>query len=269
MISVLVWDSPRYTRNLLDNLAGVTPGRNFHIRILDQGSGPETRDMIRAFLKGRPFASAEFLPANIGYGGGHNRVFDGLWRQGPFDYFVTVNNDLVFGEPGWLNTLVEAMEADPECGLGGPFCSRLEPKPDWPVEAFQIVPANAAQRRIGDFLFVTGAVAIMRVAAIRRLGLFDEVYAPAYWEDADLAARFAAYGWSQRFIDIQVAHGYLGHAERVNTAKLEELKARFGDFAIRNRDIYFDRWRGGRPVPHEADLRSAFPRLYMPGPPPA
>lgn len=257
IISLLSWDSPTYLRNLLANLDAYPPGRNCHIHIVDQGSQPETVDLLKRYEAGRPYVSIEYLSENIGYGPGHNHSHRTMSQKGNFDYFLTVNNDLVFGEPDWLNVLVDGMEKAPWAGIGGPMCHKNRPG--------MLSPATREEMLAGDFLFVTGAVAMIRNSAIRRFGLFDEAYAPAYWEDADIAMRYRRFGVGQVYIDIPVFHGYLGAVDRVNVAKDGQLVNKWGDFRNRNQATFVRRWVEEKHLlPDEADLRRCFDQLYIP-----
>lgn len=259
VVSLLVWDSVRYLDCLLRNLDAFPPGGPFHLRILDQGSGPETRAILQDYQSRHSHVAVDYLDANIGYSAGHNRNYETVRRIGHFDYFVTINNDLVFGEPGWLDTLVQAMEAAPTAAIGGPTCYTSEPG--------MIRPASRAEKESGRYLFVSGAVSIIRTAAVRRLGLFDEVYTPAYWEDADMCMRYMHFGLGQKYIDIPMFHAYLGEADRVNQAKNAGLLEQFGDFRTRNMYQFHERWgtaANRAAFAPEAELRTACPKLYLP-----
>lgn len=258
VVSLLVWDSPRYLANLLDNLDAFPADSPHHLRILDQGSGPETVEMLKNYAEGRNHVSVEFLSGNLGYSAGHNRNYDQLAKVLDFSYFVTINNDLLFAEPGWLATLVDAMEAAPNAAIGGPTCYKNYPS--------HIAPATREQKAAGDFLFVTGVVSIIRTSMVRRVGLFDEAFTPAYWEDADMCLRYRRFGFDHLWIDLPLVHGYLGEAGRVNQAKYAELNERFGDFRTRNQLLFIDRWnrRLAEYPKNETELGTAFPRLYIP-----
>lgn len=265
VLSLLVWDSPRYTGNLLSNLEWAPPSHDYpwHLHIIDQGSEPETKDLLRAWVPPRSGVSAQLLANNVGYGAGHNFVYASMLAQQPFDYFVTINSDVVFGAPDWLDTLVQAMEANPRAAIGGPFAYTREILDD---KHFLLAPATPEQCRAGAFEFITGAVAIIRARAVEELGLFDEIFSPAYFEDQDMVARYQHFGWEQLHIDIPVLHGYLGNAERVNEAKRAALDAEHGDFRHRNMMTYTRRWRHDPLPTSPEDLRRRCPRLYFPQP---
>lgn len=257
VISLLVWDSPWYLKNLLANLDAFPPGGVYHLRILDQGSGPDTVRLLQDYAAGKKHVSVDYLSENIGYSAGHNRNYAEMAKLLDFAYFVTINNDLVFGEPNWLETLVAAMEADPAAGVGGPTCYKAYPN--------LIAPATRAQKAAGDYLFVNGAVAIVRAATVRRFGLFDEAFTPAYWEDADMCLRYGHFGARHIWIDLSMVHGYLGEAGRVNQEKYAVLADRYGDFRMKNQLLFVDRWGHNKAAyPREAELRAAFPQLYIP-----
>jgi GT2 family glycosyltransferase len=48
--------------------------------------------------------------------------------------------------------------------------------------------------------FVTGAAMALRTAALRDVGLFNEVFSPGYYEDVDLCDRLRVGGWSVLFV---------------------------------------------------------------------
>ena len=257
VISLLSWDSPCYLENLLANLDAFPPRDIYYLRILDQGSGHETKKLLEAYSAGKSYVSIEFLSKNIGYSAGHNRNFESVSKHFDFHYFVTINNDVVFGATDWLKMMVSTMEGNTLAAVGGPTC--------WKAYPTGMNPASRVQKKTGDYLFVSGSVAIIRTSAVRRFGLFDEVYTPAYWEDADLCLRYVHFGMRQIWIDVPFVHGYLGNAGRVTQEKHKALETEYGDFAMRNEMLFADRWVLNRDkYPVEAQLSNEFPRLYIP-----
>jgi GT2 family glycosyltransferase len=257
ILSLLSWDSLIYTRNLLLNLDWAVAGENTHLMILDQGSGEDTKSFIREYVGNRKNATALMSSRNMGYGPGHNFTYKAALAMGPFDYFITVNSDALFCEPGWANLMVSAMEANPDAAIGGPFAYK------YANASFN--PATQAEMRSGDFMFVTGAVAIIRAAAAKAHGLFDEIYLPAYWEDADMVMRYRHYGWRQLFIDVPVLHGYLGPEGKVSQVKKDALKAEWGDFQGRNMLEFVTRYMSDPPAVAQKDpVTQLGSKLYMP-----
>nr|WP_170245025.1 hypothetical protein [Pararhodospirillum oryzae] len=235
------------------------------MHIIDQGSDAPTRDLLRAWVPAQKRVTAELLPENIGYGAGHNRSYargKTIFPNG-FDYFITINSDVLFGQPEWADVLVDAMEATPHAALGGPFAYT-----ETPLGGGRrlLMPATVDQGKRGEFAFITGAVAIIRATAVTELGLFDEIYTPAYFEDQDMVQRYTHFGWGQVYIDLPVLHGYLGDAERVNQTKNNELQKRYGDFKDKNMKTYVSRWQYEKNKNSLAkeNLKSRFNLLYFP-----
>jgi GT2 family glycosyltransferase/glycosyltransferase involved in cell wall biosynthesis len=113
------------------------------------------------------------------------------------EYLVFLNNDTQV-TPGWLDALLRCFADEPDCGIAG---SRLI-YPDgrlqeaggwvfsdasaWNVGRFESRHASAYRyRRRTDYL--SGAAIMIRRTDFFAVGGFDERYAPAYYEDTDLA----------------------------------------------------------------------------------
>ncbi|GLQ49279.1 glycosyl transferase family protein [Dyella flava] len=113
------------------------------------------------------------------------------------EYLVFLNNDTQV-TPGWLDALLRCFADEPDCGIAG---SRLI-YPDgrlqeaggwvfsdgsaWNVGRFESRHASAYRyRRRTDYL--SGAAIMIRRDRFSAVGGFDERYAPAYYEDTDLA----------------------------------------------------------------------------------
>ena len=263
LISILSWDSPRYLSNLLDNLDARVPSHagdvDTHIHILDQGSSEECRQLIDAFVAGRSGRTAEFLKQNVGFSRGHNHVFDLVHRHRPFDFFVPVNQDVLFGHSGWLDQLVAGMR-DESVAVGGPVAWRLCDAPGALLETF---PASESDpERIYS---IQGSVAIVRARVVERFGLFDNAFTPAYFEDTDLCRRYVHAGYRLARISVEHVHSYLGPKQKLIRQKKDALRTAFGDFRTRNMHLFIRRWMNGTPPPVTADtLHEHWPHVYRP-----
>ena len=132
-------------------------------------------------------------PRNLGFVGSCNAGAQAARGK----YLVFLNNDTQV-TPGWLDALLACFAEESDCGLAG---SRLV-YPDgrlqeaggwifsdgsaWNVGRFESRNASAYRyRRRTDYL--SGASIMIRRDLFFAVGGFDERYAPAYYEDADLA----------------------------------------------------------------------------------
>ena len=114
-------------------------------------------------------------------------------------YLLFLNNDTQV-QPGWLKPLVDLMEKDPAIGLCG---SKLIYPDGTLQEAGGIVwkdgsawnygrnknPAYEEYNYLKEVDYISGASIMLRKDLWNELGGFDEYFAPAYYEDTDLAFR--------------------------------------------------------------------------------
>jgi O-antigen biosynthesis protein len=132
-------------------------------------------------------------PRNLGFVGSCNAGA----KAARGEFLVFLNNDTQVTS-GWLDALLNCFAEEPDCGLAG---SRLV-YPDgrlqeaggwvfsdghaWNVGRFDSPNASAYRyRRRTDYL--SGAAIMIRRDLFVSVGGFDERYAPAYYEDTDLA----------------------------------------------------------------------------------
>jgi GT2 family glycosyltransferase/glycosyltransferase involved in cell wall biosynthesis len=113
------------------------------------------------------------------------------------DYLAFLNNDTVV-EDGWLDALLRCFEEEPDCGLAG---AKLVYPDGRLQEAGGIVFADGSGWNYGRFEdpadprfefrreadYCSGAAIMIRRDLFEKLGGFDTRYAPAYYEDTDLA----------------------------------------------------------------------------------
>jgi GT2 family glycosyltransferase len=132
-------------------------------------------------------------PRNLGFVGSCNAGANAARGE----YLAFLNNDTQVTK-GWLDALLRCFAEEPHCGIAG---SRLV-YPDgrlqeaggwvfndgssWNVGRFESRNASAYRyRRRTDYL--SGAAIMIRREFFFAIGCFDERYAPAYYEDTDLA----------------------------------------------------------------------------------
>ena len=120
------------------------------------------------------------------------------------DFLVFLNNDTV-PQPGWLDALLATFDATPDVGLVG---AKLLYPDGRLQEAGGVVFADGSGWNYGrneapddcryaylrDADYCSGAAVAIPRALFARLGGFDTRYAPAYYEDTDLAFAVRATG---------------------------------------------------------------------------
>jgi len=142
---------------------------------------------------------------NLGYAGGNNVAMRYALKRGGYDYVWLLNNDTVVA-PDALNHMVDLMQRDRMLGItgsthfqfaspkvklslgGGPFNKWLGI--DTPYKKFPESPVE----RI-DVDHVLGASMLVRMEAIRDVGLMDERYF-LFREETDWCFRMREAGWT-------------------------------------------------------------------------
>ncbi|HET7267641.1 MAG TPA: glycosyltransferase [Oleiagrimonas sp.] len=141
---------------------------------------------------------------NLGFTGSCNAGA----AQARGDCLLFLNNDTQVTS-GWLDTLHECLVQEPDCGIAG---SRLAYPDGRLQEAGGIVCSDASCWNVGRFEdrndpryryrrevdYVSGAALMIRRRLFASIGGFDARYAPAYYEDTDLA--FSVRDTGQRVI---------------------------------------------------------------------
>lgn len=161
-------------------------------------------------------------------------------------YLVFLNNDTQV-QKFWLKSLVELMEMQENIGLAG---SKLVYPNGLVQEAGGIVwkDANVLQygngRQAGEgelnFLretdYISGASIIIRKELWDEIGGFDERFAPAYYEDVDLAFQVREKGFKVVYQpESEVVH-FEGMSSDLENEQLRGSK--------KNRELFFKKWEG-------------------------
>jgi GT2 family glycosyltransferase len=194
-VVVLSWNAADEALACLASLAAQERPADRTI-VVDNASADGSADRIAA-----AFPAAELFrnPRNLGFSGGMNVALRALLGEpAPPDVAVLLNQDTA-ADPGWLAGLLAPL-ADGSVGAVG---SKIR----FPGGALQHAGAalewpRAIVRHVGwgeadegqydaprDYELLTGAALALRLGALAEVGVFDEGYAPAYYEDADLCWR--------------------------------------------------------------------------------
>jgi GT2 family glycosyltransferase/glycosyltransferase involved in cell wall biosynthesis len=163
------------------------------------------------------------------------------------DYVVFLNNDTL-PQPGWLDALLDTFARHPGTGLAGAMLvypdGRLQ-------EAGGVVFADASAWNYGRFEapadprfgyvrqadYLSGAAIAIPCALFERLGGFDARYAPAYYEDTDLAFAVRAAGLQVLYQPASVVVHREGATAGTDTGR--GIKA----YQLRNAQVFAQKWR--------------------------
>jgi GT2 family glycosyltransferase/glycosyltransferase involved in cell wall biosynthesis len=240
-IIIPVHNKFQYTYDCIKSISMSLPKRTFEIIVVDDRSDDET------ILAALVFSGAVRILRNVANLGFVRTCNAGAAiARGRYLFFL--NNDTIVKD-GWLDELVETFEQVPNVGIVG---SKLLFENGSLQEAGGIIwrlgdgwnwgrdrdPAEPAFSFLRDADWVSGAALMIERAMFRELGGFDELYAPAYYEDTDLAFRVRAKG---KRVVMQPASEII-HLEGIS-AGTDTSGPGMKRFQVINHAKFYQRWK--------------------------
>jgi GT2 family glycosyltransferase/glycosyltransferase involved in cell wall biosynthesis len=255
-IVIPVYNKVAYTVACLRSLAehaGATP---FEVVVVDDGSSDATPQRLAAVGGIRALRNER----NLGFIGSCNA--GAAASRG--DYVLFLNNDTVV-TPGWLDALVRCIEEAPDAGLVG---AKLVYPDGRLQEAGGIVFNDASGWNVGRFEdpddsrynfrreadYCSGAAIMLRRDLFARLGAFDARYAPAYYEDTDLAFAVRAAGLKVWYEPAATVVHFEGVTSGTDTASGTKR------YQVVNQEKFRDKWKDAlaqQPAPGTPITRAA------------
>jgi GT2 family glycosyltransferase len=186
-VVIPAWNGAHFLDDCLNSLRQWTP--QAEIVVVDNGSRDNSAEIARRY--------ADQVIVNA-----HNLGFSGAINQGiaasSGDFVFLLNQDTrACGD--WITPIANAFVADTRLGIQG--CVLRYPdgevqhlggtlsEPDWHGRHV-LTPNDSA-----PLCYMTGAALAIRRETIAQIGLFDEGFFPAYYEDVDYCLRAVAAGW--------------------------------------------------------------------------
>lgn len=214
-ILILNWNTLDWTRRCLTALRELAIPR-VRILVIDNGSEDGSPEALEA-----EFPEAAVLRAgrNLGVGGGRNLGAEYVLGEWPETaYLLFLDND-ARPEPGALDRLVEAAEANPRLGVAsGKVYYMDRPNILWSCGGDVLLHrADVKLRGMGSpdegqfdeactVDMVAGAAFFVPVAAWRDLGPFDPDFGLYFCEDTEWCLRAARRGYEVRYLPDAVFH---------------------------------------------------------------
>jgi GT2 family glycosyltransferase len=196
-IIIPVYNQVFHTLACLISLFESAPHTHFDVIIADDCSTDETPNIFLDISERiRVVRTAE----NLGFLKNCNHAA----KQAAGEFIVLLNNDMIL-LPNWLDSLFSTISKDNECGMVGSMLINLNGTLQeaggifwndgsaWNYGRGQnpMEPEFNYKREVD---YCSGASICLRTKVWVELGGFDEIYAPAYCEDSDLAFRLRARG---------------------------------------------------------------------------
>ena len=188
---------------------------NMHVLVVDNGSTDDSLDYLKA-----NYPEFELLPfdQNYGFTTGNNKALPHIKTP----YYVLLNNDLEVS-PGWLEPLVEMMEADDKvaavqpkllsyqerdkfeyAGAAGGYLDVL----GYPFTRGRMFDTNEKDEgqydEAHELMWSTGACMLVRKSVTDQIGLFEDRFF-AHMEEIDFCWRANNYGYKVMYQPKSVA----------------------------------------------------------------
>jgi len=247
-IIIPVYNKWEYTAACLRSLAETQCSAAFEVIVVDDQSSDETPARLRDVENLVNIRNEQ----NLGFVGSSNRGAEAARGR----YIVMLNNDTQVMD-GWLDALIQTFIQNPDTGIAG--ASLVYPDGSL-QEAGGIIFQDGSGWNYGkgdnadrpeyqysrEVDYCSGACIMLESSLFRELGGFDTHYAPAYYEDTDLAFRVRAKGLKVR---VQPA-AIIVHHEGVTSGT--DISAGTKRYQAVNREKFLERWGdelAGYPAP--------------------
>jgi N-acetylglucosaminyl-diphospho-decaprenol L-rhamnosyltransferase len=267
-VIIVNYRTPELTEKCLSHLRDERSAfRNLRVIVVDGGSADGSADKLATFVAGAEFQGwVEFLPLPIngGFGWANNQAMQRLISSGePPQYIHLLNPDAEI-EPRAISLLADYLTCHPTVGAVG--SQLLEPDGSLSGSAFTFPSirgefARAARTRVLERLlkvppisidaaqatevdWVTGASVMLRVEALRGVGLFDEGIF-LYHDEVELMWRMRKAGWTVAIEPRSRVRHIGGAATGVHGREAEKtVRPRVPAYFYRSRARFFGLTRG-------------------------
>lgn len=238
-IVVPVFNQLQHTRRCLLAVAAAPGNRSFEVVVVDDGSTDDTARWLAGCVNVR----VRRMPANAGFIAACNAGAAAARGK----HLVFLNNDTEV-QQGWLDALLDTFDIIPDCGLVGAKLigadGRLQEAGGSVFRDGRALnvgrgadPADPRYNYVREVDYCSGACIAVPAELFRRLGGFDARYAPAYYEDTDLAFAVRAAGLRVEY----QPRAEVVHAEGATAGT--DLATGVKRYQVRNRERFVAKWQ--------------------------
>ncbi|WP_238651032.1 glycosyltransferase [Paenibacillus piscarius] len=238
-IIIPVYNQWEYTYNCLQSILQHKESvDSFEVIIADDLSSDETIDILK-FVE-----NIHVLRDGVNRGFLLNCNNAAKFAKGK--YILFLNNDTNV-QPGWLSSLSDLLEKYPDIGMAG---SKLVYPDGRLQEAGGIIwndasgwnygrlnnPDNSEFNYVKEVDYISGAAIILRKSLWEKIGGFDERYAPAYFEDSDLAFEVRRQGYKV----VLQPRSIVVHFEGISHGT--DVQSGIKSYQIENKAKFIEKW---------------------------
>jgi len=230
-IIIINYNEKGYLKNCIDSIKKNTSYPNYKIIIVDNNSTDGSKKLVEVKYLGVDLIKNK---KNYGFSKANNIGIKYAIKKYNSDYFYLLNNDTLI-EKNWLSKAIKTAERSKEIGIVGSKQLTFERKPaisaGW-IKVFSVKYFYGDEEK--EVNWVSGAGFLIKKEVIKKIGLFDEMYNPAYYEETDFEKRALLAG----FKIIHCPKSIFLHKGGV-TSKKENKKNKLDLVFYRNRARFF------------------------------
>lgn len=187
------------TKPFLDSLYKYTNPDLFDLILIDNGSEDKTTEYLKTFEEEHSNIKVIYNKENLGYSKANNQGIT-LALKSKCKYIGLLNNDILF-TPEWLEKTLSVFELDLQLGMVAPRDAGRPKffKKKLTSENYLENYKEYLQKFKEPFKYMLEPLfscVIIKREVIEKIGLMDENFTPAFWEDQDYCLRALYSGFS-------------------------------------------------------------------------
>ena len=182
------------TKPFIESLYEYTSEDEFDFIIVDNASTDGTREYLESVKASHNNITLILNEENVGYSKGNNQGIKAILDK-DYEYIGLLNNDIMF-TPNWLKDTLSIFEKDKQLGMVSP---RIQKHKSINKQNYLSKYKNYLKKFKGDFSYSLAPLfccVFVKKEVIEKIGLMDENYTPAFWEDQDYIFRTFYAGYS-------------------------------------------------------------------------
>ncbi len=239
---LLTWNHLEVTKRCLRSLFEQTdlPSR---LVIVDNGSDqPGAKEYLQSVQPAGNVQEVVFIrnEEDLGFSRGMNTGLRFCLGRQPAPCLCLVSNDVIVTK-NWLSELAGIAESDPAIGLVNPSSTNFGfyPPSMEKINEYGVRITRSLKGKWQELGSCIGFCFLAKREVFEKIGLLDETFGMAYYEDADFSKRTQAAG----YLCVLAEGSYVYHEQGKSFGKQQEKSPLF----LKNEEIFYFRWKMNKP----------------------
>jgi len=228
-IIILNFNEKEYLKNCLNSIKENIAYKNYKVIVVDNYSKDKSQEMIKSEFEWVDLIENKL---NRGFAGGNNDGIKYAIKKYNPKYFYLLNNDTLV-QKNWLVEAIKTMEKSEDNGIVGSKQLNFDKEE---LKCAGWIHMFGVKYYFGDIEqsvnWVSGAGFLVKREVFDKIGLLNEIYDPAYYEETDFQKRALRAG----FEIIHSPKSIFLHKAGQTTKRNQKY---FLEIFFRNRLIYF------------------------------